>query len=65
MEKTYNPGDIETDWYDKWETEGYFKPLLNFNESVQVTLVNMPCIHLKDIVLVVKHHFIYRLIGHL
>ncbi len=26
MEKTYSPGDIETNWYDKWESEGYFKP---------------------------------------
>ena len=26
MEKTYNPGAIETEWYDKWEAAGYFEP---------------------------------------
>ncbi|MBL4869143.1 MAG: class I tRNA ligase family protein, partial [Pseudomonadales bacterium] len=26
MEKTYNPSEIETRWYQKWEQEGNFKP---------------------------------------
>lgn len=26
MEKTFNPSDIETKWYETWEKEGYFKP---------------------------------------
>ena len=26
MEKTYNPQNIESRWYDAWEQQGYFKP---------------------------------------
>ncbi|MBA53565.1 MAG: valine--tRNA ligase [Pseudomonadales bacterium] len=26
MEKTFNPSDIETRWYQTWEEKGYFKP---------------------------------------
>ena len=26
MEKTYNPQNIESRWYDTWEQQGYFKP---------------------------------------
>ena len=26
MDKTYQPASIETQWYQKWESEGYFKP---------------------------------------
>ncbi|MDY6920553.1 MAG: valine--tRNA ligase [Pseudomonadota bacterium] len=26
MDKTFNPRDIETRWYETWETKGYFKP---------------------------------------
>ncbi|BFM12537.1 valine--tRNA ligase [Simiduia litorea] len=26
MDKTYQPASIETQWYQTWETEGYFKP---------------------------------------
>ena len=26
MEKTFNPQAIEQDWYNTWETRGYFKP---------------------------------------
>ena len=26
MEKTYNPQNIESRWYDTWEQRGYFKP---------------------------------------
>ncbi len=26
MEKTYRPSDIERNWYQKWEAQGYFKP---------------------------------------
>ena len=26
MEKTYNPDAIEQSWYQKWESNGYFKP---------------------------------------
>ena len=26
MEKTYRPQDIETRWYETWESKGYFKP---------------------------------------
>jgi len=26
MEKTYNPEQIETSWYQQWEEKGYFKP---------------------------------------
>ncbi|HAU16185.1 MAG TPA: valine--tRNA ligase, partial [Gammaproteobacteria bacterium] len=26
MEKTFNPSDIETRWYETWEEKGYFKP---------------------------------------
>lgn len=26
MDKAFNPADIETRWYQEWETQGYFKP---------------------------------------
>ncbi len=26
MDKTYQPGDIETKWYQNWEAKGYFSP---------------------------------------
>ncbi|MBB3168963.1 valine--tRNA ligase [Simiduia aestuariiviva] len=26
MDKTYQPANIETQWYQKWESEGHFKP---------------------------------------
>ncbi|GAA0408398.1 valine--tRNA ligase [Cocleimonas flava] len=26
MDKTYTPSDIEQDWYQHWESNGYFKP---------------------------------------
>ncbi len=26
MEKTFNPSDIEKNWHQLWETNGYFKP---------------------------------------
>ena len=26
MDKTFNPSDIETKWYQSWETNGHFKP---------------------------------------
>ncbi len=26
MDKTYTPSDIEQDWYQHWESKGYFKP---------------------------------------
>ena len=26
MDKTFNPSDIETKWYQTWETNGHFKP---------------------------------------
>jgi len=26
MDKTFNPSDIETRWYQTWEEQGYFKP---------------------------------------
>ncbi|WP_299875837.1 valine--tRNA ligase [uncultured Cocleimonas sp.] len=26
MDKTYSPSDIEQDWYQHWESSGYFKP---------------------------------------
>lgn len=26
MEKTFNPQDIETKWYQTWENNGYFQP---------------------------------------
>ncbi|KAG1694893.1 Valine--tRNA ligase [Nymphon striatum] len=26
MDKTYSPSDIEQDWYQHWESKGYFKP---------------------------------------
>lgn len=26
MDKTFQPADIETQWYDTWEKNGYFKP---------------------------------------
>ncbi|PCJ91717.1 MAG: valine--tRNA ligase [Porticoccaceae bacterium] len=29
MEKTYRPQDIEQQWYQTWEEEGYFKPANN------------------------------------
>jgi len=31
MEKTYNPQQIETDWYKNWEQNGYFKPATGKN----------------------------------
>lgn len=27
MDKTYNPADIETRWYQQWESRGYFSPV--------------------------------------
>lgn len=26
MEKTFQPADIESRWYQEWETQGYFAP---------------------------------------
>ena len=26
MDKSYNPGDIESRWYEHWEKQGYFEP---------------------------------------
>ena len=26
MDKTYQPGSIETRWYETWEEKGYFAP---------------------------------------
>ena len=26
MEKTFHPADIESRWYQEWETQGYFAP---------------------------------------
>lgn len=26
MEKTYDPKEIETEWYERWESNGYFSP---------------------------------------
>ena len=41
LEKTYNPADIETKWYDHWESSGAFKPG-SFPEAEPYTIVQPP-----------------------
>jgi len=33
MDKSYNPGDIESRWYEHWEKQGYFEPSPGDQES--------------------------------
>ena len=33
MDKSYNPGDIESRWYEHWEKKGYFEPAPGDQES--------------------------------
>ena len=41
MEKTFQPGDIEQRWYQRWEENGYFKPT---SESVSAENLDPYCI---------------------
>ena len=35
MEKTYQPEKIERQWYENWESKGYFRPRTARAESVE------------------------------
>ncbi|MDY6471319.1 MAG: class I tRNA ligase family protein, partial [Succinivibrio dextrinosolvens] len=40
MEKTYTPENFESETYQKWEKEGYFKP--NYDESKESFSIALP-----------------------
>jgi valyl-tRNA synthetase len=40
LAKTYSPSDIESKWYDIWESEGYFKP--TYKEGAPSYCIQLP-----------------------
>ncbi len=42
MEKTYQPGQIESQWYNYWEQQGFFKPNMDSNAQKETFCIMIP-----------------------
>jgi valyl-tRNA synthetase len=42
MDKTYDPQDIEQRWYQTWEDNGYFTPVIDRDETVEPYCIMIP-----------------------
>ncbi len=42
LDKTYNPKEVETKWYETWEKSGYFKPVIDPAKKPFVIVIPPP-----------------------